>query len=73
MDTHQAPSVGRIVHFVAAEHGGCMAAIICNVTDVDKENCTLAVFDSQASKSGVWFVPHKEEKSAESWHWPERV
>lgn len=69
------PSVGRIVHYVAAGHSlgtyssTCRAAI---VTDVKNDNeIAAAVF----SGKGMWFYENlvqDESKAGGSWHWPER-
>ena len=65
------PSVGRIVHYVSRD-SDCRAAIITGTDTTSDLLVSLAAF----KPSGLHFVSaiHDEnDKTAGTWHWPERV
>lgn len=66
--TEQAPSIGRIVHYVHPDAGHCPAVI----SGVAGLALTLHVFYPQGV-AVVTEVPHDAEAAPETWHWPEYV
>lgn len=81
-DNPQELSVGRIVHFVAADGKKIQPAMVVQIWGNDCAN--LNVFrdgtndtqhDSGGSDLVVWktSVPYSAEKEPNTWHWPERV
>lgn len=65
----QAPSVGRVVHYVPLIEPGCLAAIIVKVTD---DGATLTVFNPLPSNV-ISACRYGSGGEPGSWHWPERV
>ena len=77
------PSVGRTVHYVSfGTPGGefpakiCRAAIVTETYDAGVGFAIEAVGLCVLNPTGLFFnrnVPHDEEKTPGSWHWPERA
>jgi hypothetical protein len=67
----QAPSVGRIVHYLAGTE--CHAAIVVAVHD--DHDVTLHVFPPASTAGQVRAVedPATSPECPGTWHWPERV
>lgn len=71
-----APSIGRIVHYVSYGTSGgeyaseCRAAIVTNVDSDTMVGLFVANPDGTFHNHGVQY---SEEHKGGSWHWPERV
>lgn len=69
------PTVGRVVHFVAAGHSlgtyqsTCRAAIVTSVKD--ETTVSLAVF-MQFGQAFYTDLTYDVGKAGATWHWPER-
>jgi hypothetical protein len=72
------PTVGRIVHYVAyGTPGGEYPVNVCRAAVVTEGNATTigTVGLMVINPTGVHFresVPYSEQKTAGTWHWPER-
>lgn len=66
-------SVGRVVHFLPYSTAEWRAAIVTGVVlSEGEDSISLAVLDVD----GISFkqdVAHAEDKTGDTWHWPERV
>lgn len=65
----QAPSVGRIVHYLAGTE--CHAAIVVAVHD--DHDVTLHVFPPASTAGQVRAVEDPTARRPGTWHWPARV
>lgn len=71
----QVPSIGRVVHFVLAEHMHRPALILYPHDPVEDGKVTLYVFVSfeEGMPFSRQWVAHDEGYAEHTWHWPERT
>ena len=72
MSKQQAPSIGRVVHYVLAT-GAHRPALILDVTDDGGVSLSVFAFSAEGGPGEYRNVAHDEDAAPLSWHWPEFV